>query len=237
MLGSASWFVLTAMVAIGGWLVGVYLGKNKNLAMGRLGMVVGLLMMAAWVWLIRHPAVAVRIVPLGVMSRLEGIGAVPMFMLVVGVAWGRSRVMRQKYLAGWACVLGAIYFLHGGIWMLQTTPTQALGNELDRSGNVMQTQYYTCVPAACASALKMLGIKTTEAEMAILTDTRPGTGATMLRAMHGLQQKLNGTDYEVVILEPEADQVGTLPVPMLTPLQFESTQLHMVTIQQFLPIK
>ncbi|QQE11666.1 hypothetical protein JD969_19625 [Planctomycetota bacterium] len=230
MLGSTGWFLVTAIAAVIGWAIGIHLGKHENPSVSRVGIILGIVLLGTWVWLVRNPSVAVHVIPVGILSRVEGVGAVPVFMLVIGIAWGKSKVTRQKYVAGWACVLGMLYFLHGGIWMLQTTPSQSLANEVDQSGYVRQTQYYSCVPAACASAMNILGYPTTEAEMGILTDTRPGTGATMLRAMDGLRKRLDGTLYSVELVAPDYDQLKMLPMPAVAPLKFEATMQHMVTL-------
>ncbi|WP_432799973.1 cysteine peptidase family C39 domain-containing protein [Poriferisphaera sp. WC338] len=230
MLSSAGWFFIIAVLAVLGWTLGLHLGQHKNQNASRIGLILGILFLGIWVWLLRHPSLALNIIPLGILSKIEGVAAVPFFMLIVGIARGKSNVPRQRHLTGWACVLGAIYFLHGGIWMLQTTPAKSLAQEVDPSTLVRQSQYYSCVPAACATVLNRLGYPTTEAEMAVLTETRPRTGATLLRAMHGLQQSLKYTTYNVKLIEPDVDQLKTIPLPALTPLQFESTQQHMVTI-------
>ncbi|QDU33596.1 Peptidase C39 family protein [Poriferisphaera corsica] len=230
MQGSANWFLLSALVAVGGWMLGLRLGRNGNPSVGRVGIAVGIILLGTWAWLVRNPSVAVQVIPVSILSMVEGIGAVPIFMLVIGIAWSKSQQTRQKYVVGWACVLGTVYFLHGGIWMLQTTPKESLASEVDRGQYVRQTQYYSCVPAACASALNILGIPTTEAEMGVLTDTRPGSGATMLRAMNGLRKRLATTSFTVELVAPDYNQLKLLPLPAIAPLQFEATMQHMVTL-------
>ena len=85
--------------------------------------------------------------------------------------------------------------------MIQSTPRNAFGRQTS-SGPVMQSQDYSCVPAACATALNQLGLPTTEAEMAELTQTRPGTGATLIRALAGLRERLAGTSFSVELVQP-----------------------------------
>ena len=95
----------------------------------------------------------------------------------------------------------------------------------------MQSQDYSCVAAASAQALNLLGIKTSERQMAQLTQTRPGTGSTTFRAMHGLNQRLKHSDYTVELLEVSLEDLDQLPLPLMTPLQYEPTRRHMVTIK------
>ena len=195
-----------------------------------LGLFVGFALMTIWVFLRKQPAVAVQILPASVLSYMEGIGGVPAFLFIIGVVHARSEMRRQRRLSHLAVCLGVIYFVNGGLWMLQSTP--ALGKAgVHGRGMVMQSEEFTCVPASCANALNRLDIPTTEAEMARLTRVRPGTGATLIRAMDGLQRKLANTKYTVELIQPPLDELRNVPTPALTPLAFERTQQHMVVIE------
>lgn len=224
---TVAWFVSMAGFAALAWCVGVYLGRAPRRSTA--GLLLGVALLAIWAYLAHHPAVAVRVIPVAVLSHIEGIAPVPIFMFVIGIVWSQSRVPRQKRVAGWAAVLGVVYFLQGGMWMLQTTPAVGFAETVTR-GAVLQSQEYSCVPAACATALNTLGVYTSEAEMAQLTQTRPGTGATTIRALYGLNLRLAGTPYRAELLEVPARGVDRIALPALTPLQFERTRRHMVTI-------
>lgn len=225
---SVYWFIGLAIFAALSWGVGFRLGSGPvwrtwaSLALG-IGLILG------WAWLIRHPSVAVHVIPVGVLSRIEGVGGVPIFMLILGVAWARCSVPRQRHVVAWGMMLGAIYYVNGGMWLLQETPTAVMGQTIT-DADFRQTQDYTCVPAACATALNMMGVPSTEAQMAELTQTRPGTGATIIRALDGLNHRLNNTGIAPVLLEPDWEILRGMDTPMLTPLQFESTRRHMVVI-------
>lgn len=228
MEASINWFIGIAALSVVTCAVGVQLGQSTDWAR-RLGLFVGVVLLVIWTWLRYHPAVAVHVIPVGVLSRIEGTAGVPLFMLVVGITWSRGRQAREKRTVVWAGILGAVYFLQGGLWMLQATPQVGFADTAS-GGAVRQSQEYSCVPAACATALNLLGIHTSEAEMARLTHTRPGTGATILRAMDGLRQRLEGKPYRVVLLQPSIDELQAIPLPALTPLRFERTRHHMVTL-------
>lgn len=221
------WFFLLALLAATGFRLGHRVGLGADYrAWITLVMALGLL--AFWTWLQHHPGIAVRIIPVQLLSYIEGVASVPVFLFIIGVAWARATGMQQKRLTILAGCLGGVFFLQGGMWMLQTTPSAALGDQ--RSNVVMQSQDFSCVPASCAMALNRLGIRTSEAEMAELTYTRPGTGATLIRAMDGLRQRLAGTDFKAEIVDAPVDHLSTLRTPMITPLRLESSQFHMVVI-------
>ncbi|MEM1354206.1 MAG: cysteine peptidase family C39 domain-containing protein [Planctomycetota bacterium] len=192
----------------------------------------GLLLL--WVWLYRHPSVAVQIIPLQVLSRLEGIGAAPLFMFLIGVAWTMGELRRQRALVVLGGVIGMGYFLQGGLWMIQTTPTAAFAEPVD-SVQQRQSQDYSCVPAACSTTLRIFGVSTSESEMARLTETRPGQGSTMIRAMNGLERRLGGSSIRPVLVEPTYDELLGVQPPFMVPLRYEARRLHMVTVVGFLP--
>ncbi|MEM9420048.1 MAG: cysteine peptidase family C39 domain-containing protein [Planctomycetota bacterium] len=225
---SVNWFIGIALFTVLAWWGGVRLGRN-GIWIGRLTIAGGILLILVWGWLIRHPATAVAVIPVGVLSRIEGVGGVPLFMMVLGAAWSRSEVARQRVVIGWAMMFGAIYFVNGGMWMLQETPTAVMGQSVSPY-DIRQSQDYSCVPAACATALNILDFPSTEMQMAQLTQTRPGTGATMIRALDGLEQRLQGERVRPVLVAPRYEELGDLALPMLTPLQFEPTRQHMVVI-------
>lgn len=227
---SIGWFVTIASLASLAWAGGYYLGK-KSVAVARATLLAGLTCMAVWGWLHYHPAVAVKLIPLAVLSPIEGVGSVPIFMLLLGLAWSRARLPRQKRVITWAIMFGAVFFIHGGMWMLQSTPEQGFASTVD-SESIRQSQEYSCVPAASAHALTLLGYPTSEKYMARLSQTRPGTGSTIIRAMRGLSERLKGTPYTVELLEVKADELRYMPCPILTTFRFEPTQLHMVTITE-----
>jgi hypothetical protein len=116
--------------------------------------------------------------------------------------------------------------------MLQSTPAQAFGRSRTALP-VLQTQTYSCVPAACATALHELGVPASEQDLAGLTRTRPGRGATLFRAADGLDQCLAGRPWQTRILETPFDALRDLPAPILAPLRFDSDNMHMVVIEGF----
>jgi len=233
---TVSWFISIASLSSLAWAGGYYMGRISA-GYARAVLMVGFACMGMWLWLHYHPAVAVKIIPVSILSRIEGVGSVPFFMLLLGLAWARSQVARQKRLVIWAVMLGMVFFVNGGLWMLQSTPEQSFAGTVTGGDDepVMQSQEFSCVPAACAQALDLLGIPTSERTMARLTQTRPGTGSTTLRAMQGLSERLEGTGYVVELIELDIDELKSLSCPALTPLQYEPSIRHMVTVTAVTP--
>lgn len=225
-----SWFISIASLSSLAWAGGYYLGRRSAAAV-RATLLAGLACMGTWVWLSYHPAVAVKLIPLSILTSIEGVASVPFFMLLLGLAWSKAKLSSQKRLISWAMMFGAVFFVNGGLWMLQSTPEMGFAGTIGDEP-VMQSQEYSCVAAASAQALNLLGVQSSERQMAQLTQTRPGTGSTTLRAMHGLNQRLKHADYDVELVEVSLEELHQLPVPMLTPVQYEPTRRHMVTITE-----
>jgi len=224
--------ILLAMAAA--WMTGRWASRIRD--PWRRGSIIGVavLLLMGWSLLIRHPAVAVEVIPLSALSRLEGVGAAPLFIFVMGVGWGLSTFRRQRAVLIIGTGVGIGYFLQGGLWMMQPTPTHAFSNNnLDYC--VYQTQDYSCVPAASATAVRLLGIVANEEEMAQLTETRAGTGATLLRALNGLDHKLKRSDIKPRLLEVDFNKLQNIEPPMLTPLRYDAGALHMVCIVEARP--
>lgn len=225
---SSHWFAALSVLTAGALIVGVRLGRRSP-RRTLFGIATGVLLLGAWVWLVRHPAVLVQVMPSHVLRYVEGVAAAPLFMLVLGCAWAQTRLPRQRRVVALAAVLGTVYFLTGGLWMIQTTPREGFARTV--AGDVViQSQDYSCVPAACATALNHLGMRATEADMAALTEARPGTGSTLIRAYDALNMYLQGTGMRAEIISSRARDLHQLPAPMLTPLRFESSRQHMVTV-------
>jgi len=226
-----NWFMLQANASLAGLWLGLWAGRGPSRRMWMwLGLSLGMLL--CWTWLKRHPSLAVQAISPSVLYYIEGTGAVPFFMVMMGLVYAHSHLAHQKRLAILSMMLGAIFFVQGGLWMLQSTPTELFVDTV--SGDVViQSQEYSCVPAACATALRGMGVETNELEMAQLTQVRPGTGATLIRAAEALRRKLAGRPVAVHILDVDYDQLPDLAGPLLTPLQLEINRQHMVVLLRF----
>jgi len=234
MPGTGLWFALV-VVAMGlAWFAGRVVVRTQPPLRRNLMIVGALVLLVIWSLLIRHPTIAVHVLPVRALARLEGVGAAPLFIFIVSAGWQLANVLRQRAVMVMALFLGLAYFFQGGLWMMRPTPTNAFGR-LDGGYCVQQTQDYSCVPAASATALRMLGLRSNEQEMAQLTETRPGSGATLLRAFNGLSERLKHTGITPQLLEPDYNQLRGLEPPMLTPLRYEAARLHMVTLIEVRP--
>ena len=229
MEASGVWFAAMAALSLGALVAGHRIGPAR-IEVVRPSVLLALLAVTVWAWLIRRPEVAVQVLPVSVLSNIEGIGALPAFMFIAGVAWSRGRRPRQRRVAVLAAGVGGVFFIAGGMWMILPTPQTGFATTLGEP--VLQSQDYSCVPAASATALNMIGVPTSEAEMAHLSRTRPGAGSTMLRAMDGLRRRVADEEgrVDIHLVDAAYDELARLPMPALTALRYHPTIHHMVVI-------
>jgi len=186
-------------------------------------------LLATWLWLFHHPAIALKLMSSSVLACLEGTAALPPVMLLLGIAWADAQRQYQRVMTVAAALLCAGYFLFGGIWMIQPTTAESL-NGSENVSLVPQTADYSCVPAACATALNQLGIHTSEAQMALLTRTHPFTGATLIRAVDGLNRRLVNSPFRAEMIDLADAPLTPANVPALAALRFERSQSHLIAV-------
>lgn len=115
-------------------------------------------------------------------------------MLVV-TPFSRRRRRTEKALAG---VLGALAVMHFSVMpflmpALVRGELAALKTIVDGDGVCVQNNHYTCGPAAAVTALRRLGIRAEEGELAVLSHTNPISGTPSDSLCIALQ-KLYGQD-------------------------------------------
>lgn len=130
--------------------------------------------------------------------------------------------------------IAGVYFITAGWWMVG--PVFGIGDVPDlgrtrfRGHICMQSTDYTCVAASMVTALRAHGIDATETEMARLSRTQVGRGATDSRALWALQTKLRGTG--LVARYDSLDRAGLIaaPKPCLVQLNWGFFISHMVPV-------
>ena len=95
-----SWFVCLASLSLMGLVVGMQVGRSRQ-RRARLWLVLAGAFMMWWLVLIKQPAVAVRVLPVQWLSFVEGVGAVPAYMLLCGLVWGVVSSAASE--VGWRC--------------------------------------------------------------------------------------------------------------------------------------
>ena len=98
------WFLGAGLLIAATTVLGVVVGRGSTGAT-RASIGAAVLWLLGWAWLVHHPDVALQVLPVELLSRIEGFGGVPAFMYLLGVLWSRAQMRRQKALVVWALSL------------------------------------------------------------------------------------------------------------------------------------
>lgn len=221
---SALWFVALLAGGVAAFFAAMRLGSSRQRAIYAFGWL-GLFLIAL-VWLQKHPATALALLPSHVLIHLEGTAVFPAAMAILGVAWAQGRRRRQRVLTGVAVVVAGMCFMHGARWMVQPTPSVIGSGE----AVVTQSTDYSCVAAACATALNQLNVPTNEADMMTLARVKAGSGATMMRALDGLNRRLDQSPWRARLVDMHGGDALLTQAPALVALRLGKWNSHLVTI-------
>jgi len=186
-----------------------------------------------------HPTLLHQALSLHYSIWLEGVLAVFPWMFLVGVLWTSEFGQSHQRTAVLLVILGGAYYLFGGVWMVlpDVVPSEheirtGDGDSLE-DGVTLQSRPDTCVPAACATALRRMGIPATELEMCSVVMARPGRGSTLARAAYGLSEYLDRRGIRVSIQGFDALVIAHLAQPsrpILVTIRSNLAMDHMVVV-------
>lgn len=244
---SACWFVLLVLSCLTAFRAGRWIGASASSPavegavvlqtakwtrpwlLRQLAIALSVIVLIGWTWLVNHPSLASRFIDADVLKYLEGTASAGPALVLLGAASRRATSQRQRAFVVTGVIACSAFFLYGSAWMLQSTRPEDFST-FNRAGVVRQSQRFSCVPAACATALNRIGVPTTEAEMAQLTQTRWGTGATLVRALSGVNQRLASTSYHATIEQADWRRLCDADGPSIVLMRFESPRYHMATV-------
>jgi hypothetical protein len=231
---SVLWFLLLLAIAAAFLIAGRGLGSIGPRA-AHITLVIALILIAGSAAVSRlNPVLLHTTLPLGVSIYLEGVLAAFPWMLLVGVLWTGDFSRRLRRAVPLMIVLGLVYFLFGGVWMiLPNLRPQRAERRTDQGHLTLQSRSDTCAAAACAMAVRRLGIGTTESEMCIVVQAKPTRGSTLARAAYGLQHHLDSDDIAVELRRMDLDEVlykARPDAPILVTIRSNPAADHMVVV-------
>lgn len=97
-------------------------------------------------------------------------------------------------------------------------------------GVCVQSTPWSCGPAAAASLLATMGVKTDEAEMATRCATIPGRGTSDYGLWSGVRSSLNPYLYDVDLVRSDQTAIGELPTPAVLLVRPSLGDGHAVTL-------
>ncbi len=166
-----------------------------------------------------------------VLMHIEVTGICVPATLMFAVASVQSPTASMRRLTGVLVLVIALYFVRFGRWMVTPPPTNLGATILSPDGVCMQSTDYTCVAASMVTLLHAWGITATETEMARLSRTDT-SGTTDIRALAGLQHKLNGSNLAAHYDAFAYDDLMRTPMPCIASIDWGYTANHMVAIMK-----
>ncbi len=150
-------------------------------------------------------------------------------IVIFGVGASRASTQVRRMIS--ATVAGIVLaFPFHGLFAGVTRDAWDLTGRPDYGGLCMQTQSWTCGPAAAATILAELGIESDEREMAMLCDALPLTGTDAVSMCFGLRRKLEGTGYRVQLRHSNWDDLLSEPLPALAQMNVDFLLDHWVVL-------
>ncbi len=225
---SVTWFAAQAIIAGGMIPLGRRLARARAVAWKSAATVATV---AALLWpLMRwHPAHALALLGAPVMMYIEVTGMIPAVLLLFTIASVHVRRLSERRLSILLVVVCGLYFVRCGLWMVRP-PVPDLGATSVRDGVCLQSTPYTCVAASLVTLLRAHGVDATETEMARLSDTEVGGGATDTRALRALERKLAGRPLEIRYEVMDYERLRHIRMPCLVSTKFGYFVSHMVPV-------
>lgn len=192
---SIIWFALQALAAAAAAVVGFRIARARP-AVWKPAAIVATALMLLWPLMRVFPAAALSALGAGVVIFIEVTGIVIPAAMLFALASGVVKRPRERRALLLLLVVCGLYFVRSGLWMVRP-PVPDLDTAPYADGVCLQSTGYTCVAASLVTLLHAHGIEATEAEMARLSYTEVGNGATDSRAVYALQRKLRRLPIEV----------------------------------------
>lgn len=232
MLLSVSWFVGIAVLAVGMYLLGRRLGTCRPL-ISNSAMLLAIVGVGAAASLRFRPVLLHQLLPLDISIWFDGLVALFPWMALVGMLRTSEIAENLRKSVPLLMVLGLVYFLFGGIWMV--LPTIRIGEPENRSsaGIIIQNRHDTCVPASAANALRMMDIPASEERMCPVVLAKPTRGSSLARAAYGLRSYVAKHDMKLSLMDLTADEaadIATKQRPALVIIRSGPAADHMVVL-------
>jgi hypothetical protein len=232
MLASTLWFIGLLAMAACCFAIGAHFGKrSKRVGQLALLVLVGLIAIAA---IPRYrPAFVAEYVPLEFLVRFEGTFGVYPWMALIGVLVTSKLSSTLRRAMPLLVIMGLLLFLHGAVWMV--LPVIEITEREDRTetGVTLQSRHDSCVPSACATAVRRFGVSATEAQMCEVVQAKPSRGSTLVRAAWGLRDFLAPHKLDVTLDDLTIEEVvakARRNRPVLVTVRSSLVADHMIVV-------
>ncbi|MCC6321188.1 MAG: hypothetical protein IT438_07110 [Phycisphaerales bacterium] len=155
--------------------------------------------------------------------------AIPAALLFAVAARHVPRKSDGRAILALTAVAG-LYFLKAGWWMVSPGVSGLGATNVDSNGVCRQSTGYTCAASSMVTMLRARGVAAEEQEMARLSHTQVGGGATDSRVLWALERKLATTSLRPRYQRLGLDGLVAASKPCLVQLDWGYFTSHMVPV-------
>lgn len=226
------WWALLLQLLLAGTMLAIAPWISRKPKRVWQGVCIGaLVVLFAWPLFRFFPVPAIRVLGAPIVSCIELTGLFIPATLLLGIASRHVPRPSDRRAIVLLIVVGLGFCVYAGRWMLQP----AVGNVPDlRTKTVgavtLQSTDYTCVAASMVTMLRAFGVDASETQMARLSRTEVGRGATDSRALWALELALAGTPLKPTYRAGTLSELIAAPKPCLVQIDFGFVVSHMVPV-------
>lgn len=176
------------------------------------------------------PAIEASLMPVAVYSRIDRTYSFLAFVIFLALISVIAPQKERKSIYA-MLILYSIYVIYLPCWRL-TTPVCYSYEGLRAGGVCFQSSPYTCGASAMVNLLSEYDIRSTEGEMARLSETIPFKGVSNFQAVAGLNRKLaeEGSNYIGELKVYQDDELDKINTPCLTAIKYSLFFDHMICV-------
>jgi hypothetical protein len=217
------------------YFLGDRLGRKKKLPANTIA-AGSIFFSIAYAVITLHPEWEVRVFPLEGYLYIRNIWVGwPIMFAFAAVRRSVPSERNRKAIRAFLLILGVYFVFTAALYFIHPDYDTLEGAVDQETGVCTQSTSYTCGACSSVMLLHTLGIETTEAEMARLTDTLYLRGVPDFGIWVGLRRKLRGTDWRVSVLALDYDELMRLGRPCVAGTKFSFMMDHAVCVFKVLP--
>ncbi len=210
------------------WAAGLWIGgRSKPVALAAAAITLALI--ALRVLFRFRPEIEYSLLSSNLYSAIRPLWVFPFALISLGI--GARRMSRRPLRA--AVEIAAVAVLAFALqapWARATFDPGDYAGAPDCDGVCLQTQEFTCGPAAAATLLTQIGIPTNEEEMEQLCRATPVTGTDEIAVCRALRMRLSGTGLRVTLERPGLDRLARHLWPVLARIKSDLLRDHWVVL-------
>jgi hypothetical protein len=230
MAWAVAWVILgfCGLLLAACWAAGLWIGgRSKSAALAAAALTLCLIFLRV---LFRfRPELEYPLLSSSLYSSIRPLWIFPFVLISLGIEARRMRRWPLRAAVGIA-TLALFALALQEPWARATFDPGKYRGAPDGDGVCRETQAYTCGPAAAATLLTQIGIRTNEQEMERLCRATPVTGTDEIAVCCALRTRLSGTGLRVTLERPGLDRLARQLRPVLARIRADLLRDHWVVL-------